>query len=79
MAQYDAWLEAEKRKIHDKHEEIRQKLTEETFLLGLNSDHLNRDVVVNRQRNAEIAEKIRSEDAAEKAELEEFMKTIGEK
>lgn len=77
--QYDAWLEQEKQKIHNKHEEVRQKLREEAFLLGLKADHWERDVIVNKQRNAEIAEKIKAENAAEKAELEEFMKTIGEK
>ncbi len=79
MTQYDSWLEAEKQKIHDKHEEIRQKLTEEAFLLGLKTDYWERDAIANKQRNAEIAEKIKAENAAEKAELEEFLKTIGEK
>jgi hypothetical protein len=74
MTQYDAWLEAEKMKIHDKFEAKREKIQDEVFLDAFNSvgNYQSND----KQKQAETSKKLAEIDAAEAKEIDDFMRMI---
>lgn len=74
--QYDLWLKAEKQKIHDKHEEVRQKLNGEAFCAGFDADYWNRNSEKTKQQNTEITQKVQAENVVEQAEINEFMRLV---
>lgn len=73
-SQYDVWLDAEKKKIHDKYEAEREKIQNEMFLNGFNNACNYQ--YQGKQELAESSKKLAEIDAAETKEINDFMMMI---